>query len=192
MKAIINGDRVVGLFEGDGPADAVSVPEDLRGVPLERLRYAGKRLVDAATLSQFWVGSDGYLHASKGAGRKALRCKWNDQLTRVGDRWEVRDPLRAAIKRECARRIVAVLKDNATQANLQAYASELLARRLLDKDKLSASDAADLETARAAWAWVGAMQERCRELVAASEADYAADERWPAPPDGTAALVARL
>jgi len=51
MQAILNNDIVIAL--GRGP---VTIPDDYpRDVGWERLRWDGKRVVDLATLSGFWV-----------------------------------------------------------------------------------------------------------------------------------------
>lgn len=94
--------------------------------------------------------------------------------------------LRAAeIKAECTRRIYAELSD-ATQKNLNAYATDLALQAALGAT-LSTAQQADIATAQAARAWVLA-------TVAASRAaiQTGTDPVWPALPQGVAALAARF
>lgn len=194
MKAILDQDLVVALVSGD--VDGVSIPNELAALPPQRLRYVGRKFVDAATIDTFHVDQHGRLRAVKGNDRQTIKCAWNAPIERDGDRWvageEDTSTIEKTIKTECRRRITARLKDGPTQTNLAAYVSELLARRVLDKGKLAPSEIADIEISRAARQWVVEMQAACRRLVADGEVDFAADVHWPSPPDGLASLVARF
>ena len=194
MRAIINDDLIEGTVDGIG-ATGLEIPVALRSVPLSRMRFNGKAFVDVSDVTTFWVDDAGAKHIKKGPGRAKVKCGVDDKLIRSGETWIVEDGniIRArAIKAECRRRIVAVLKDGSTQTNLAGYVSELLARRVLDKGKLTPDEIADIKVARAARDWVGAMQAACRDLIADGAADFAADGRWPAVPDGAAELAARF
>lgn len=193
MKAIVEGDLVTGFVTGD--ADGMAVPAELRSMPAERLRVSRGRIIDAGDVTSWHVDEHGQKRLTAGKGRQAITCRWDARLVRDAGAWVVARPadqLARKIKAECRRRIVAVVKDTATQANIAAWASELLARRVLDKGKLSTSEQADIATAREIRAWVEAMLDTSRNLIAASEAGFADDEHWPAPPAGAAALAARF
>lgn len=89
-KAILDGDLVVGTLSGDvaGP----TIPNSLAGFPLDRLRFLGGRLVDAATITTFYVDERGFKHVDTGGdGRQALACAWNDVLVREGETWRVQN-----------------------------------------------------------------------------------------------------
>lgn len=192
--AVIEGDRVVGAVSGIG-VSGPAIPESLGGVPLERLRWNGKAVVDAAEVVTWYVDGTGAKHLRSGGGRQRITCAWDAAPVRDGEAWRAptaADALSPQVKAECRRRIVAVLKDGSTQTNLAGYVSELLARRVLDKGKLSAVEIADIEVARAARDWVGAMQAACRDLIAGGVADFASDQHWPPAPEGAAALAARF
>lgn len=82
------------------------------------------------------------------------------------------------IKSECQRRICAVASDKA-QMNMTAAAA---AGRFSKKETTTYSAALD---------WVDAMRSACRALIAAADADYADDSKWPALPSGVADLCAK-
>lgn len=101
------------------------------------------------------------------------------------------EALADAIKRECGRRILAVLKDEATQINIMGLAVGLVNKKA-SGGTLTSEEAADLALADALRGWKGGMLEACRALAAALDMSYAEDRHWPAAPAGAAALVARL
>lgn len=84
-----------------------------------------------------------------------------------------------AVFSECARRIYAVVSDNA-QKNMAANAAA---------GNLSEADMASFKNGLA---WIGAMQASCRSMIAAGDATYAEDQHWPVVPADAAALAERF
>lgn len=101
------------------------------------------------------------------------------------------DALAALIKRECARRILAVLKDLATQANINSYLLDLT-MIVAQGGQLSAQQSADVALSRAIKGWVVDMQDAARALAELDDATYADDAHWPAPPAGGRAFADRF
>lgn len=103
-------------------------------------------------------------------------------------------PEAAAIKLECARRILARVSEP-TQRNLTAYTAKLLKDAVLGT-KLGDSATADLAVADAIFGWINGdagMLAACRKLVAGGDPDFAKDEKWPAWDDKSwDTLVARF
>jgi uncharacterized membrane protein len=179
--ATLDGDLVVGTTSGIGAAGP-AIPADLAGLPLGQLRFVNGALVNAAGIATFHVDDRGQKHAVAGAGWQALACAWDAQVVRQGGAWRVMtagEVLAPRIKAECARRILSVASAN-TQMNMTAAQA---AGRF---------DAADAATYLAALDWVDAMRTRCGDLVAAADVDFAGDGKWPAVPNGVAALAARF
>lgn len=172
-------------------AGALDVPSSLGGVPAERLRLKDGALIDAGTVTTFYVDERGAKHVEKrGASWTPIECKWDDELVKVPGGWRVASPsdlLAPAIKRVCRDRILAVLKDEATQTNMLAAAVALA--RAEASGKAKAKDVSQLELMDAGRQWVGRMQAACRVLIAAADADYADDRKWPPAPDGLADLA---
>lgn len=83
------------------------------------------------------------------------------------------------IKDECARRIYAIASDNAQKNMLANFVP----------GNLSAEDEAVF---KAGTGWIMSMQATCRQLIGAADAAYREDSKWPAVPDGVAALAARF
>jgi hypothetical protein len=81
-------------------------------------------------------------------------------------------------KTECRKRIYAVV-DQIAQVNLAADAAA---------ERMSPTD---LLTYRNGLEWVEGMRANCRRLAADHRADIAADDTWPAVPDGVAELAER-
>lgn len=90
MRAILNGDLVTGVVDGD-TSDGVEISDALTDVPAGRLRFDGKNVIDAGTLSTFFIDANGVKHAVDGAGLQALACKFDDNLVLVGSAWRVKD-----------------------------------------------------------------------------------------------------
>lgn len=179
--ATLDGDLVVGTTSGIGAAGP-EVPADLASLPLEQLRYVNGAIVNAASLSTFHVDDRGEKHAVAGAGRQALACAWDAQVIRQGGTWRVMnggEVLAPRIKAECARRIFVIASAN-TQMNMTAAQAA---------GRFNAQDSA---TYRAALDWVDAMRARCGNLIAAADADFAGDGKWPSVPAGVVALAARF
>ncbi len=93
-----------------------------------------------------------------------------------------------AVKRECKRRIYAVLSAE-TQMNMTAAAAAISSKPASSR---SAEEKAVLAGLQAALGWVDAMRARAAELVTDTDADYLSDEAWPAPPAEVAQVAARF
>ena len=192
MKAVLTGDIVSGSISAPG-APGPEIPHALRGLPLERLRFHNGALIDAATLSEFFIDDRGEKHVARAAGRVKITCKWDDVLVFENGKWRTvaaRDRLAPAIKDECGRRIRAVMKDDVTQLNLLAEGLVLGRREKKNKQKTGDSDR--LDALAAAHGWVRDMQKACRGLIAAEEENYSVDDNWPALPAGVAGLIAEF
>ncbi len=193
IRALIDGDLVVGRSVGldTGPP----IPEDLIGLPDDALRFDGRAIFDARARRQWHVDELGLKRLARADGRHQVACDWDARLVRKQDGWRAAtatDDLARPIKLECRRRIERAMKDTATQVNMQSYASELLARMMIDKRKLSADDVAALAIVRAGREWVGEMQATARKLIAQAVDDFSDDRHWPDAPDGLADLVSRF
>ncbi len=180
MKAIIDGDLVVGF--GDGDVAGIDVPEEFRGLPAERIRYASGELVDISEVQEFFVDRNGVLHVVDGDGRKAITCEWNAQLVcdKASGTWRARtvaEVVAPAIKQECQRRIYAEI-DAFAQANLSA-----------ERHRLTSEEQATYD---AGLDWIRSMRSKCVELIGNADATFRDDSHWPDVPDGVAALAERF
>lgn len=106
---------------------------------------------------------------------------WTDQLLVVTS---------SMVKAEARRRIISVLKDEATQRNMTALASQLVNKKL--DGVIDAAGTATLASLNQAFDWVQAMQQAGRDMAATLDPDYQNDMKWPAVPAGLAALVAQF
>jgi hypothetical protein len=180
MKAIIDGDLVMGFASGD--IDGPFVSAEFSTLAPDRLRFVSGILIDAATLSQFHIDSQGRKHAVGGAGRQPLSCEYAADIVCHAGVWRVRttsESIAPKIKTECGRRIFATASQNA-QMNMTAAAAA---------GRFSSEDVA---TYAAALDWVDQMRTRCAELIAAADAEFATEAKWPAVPAGVSALAARF
>lgn len=103
-------------------------------------------------------------------------------FVRGANGWAIATPsdrLSPAIKAECGRRVFAVASQNC-QMNLTAACA---AGVLPDADKTTYAQAL---------LWISQMRAKCAALIAAVDADFAADAKWPACPDAVRALAARF
>lgn len=92
MKAIINGDLVAGIGTGDLPG--VDIPPALRDVPAARLRFVGGALVDASTITTWYVAPNGDRHAVTGANRIKIKASFEDEIESDGaGGWRIVDRL---------------------------------------------------------------------------------------------------
>lgn len=90
MTAIIlEGDMVVGRMDGD--AVGVLMPDELRGLPNEQLRFDGETLVDATNVTDWWIDDAGVKHlaADPDGAWQSLECAWDDPVMRVNDLWRL-------------------------------------------------------------------------------------------------------
>lgn len=179
MKLIFDGERAV---QRGRTIPGEPCPETLITVPLGRIRKVAGEIVDAAEFTAFHVDSDGFRWLTESDGRQEVQCAWDDEIVKDGNVWRVAsasDQLARPIKLECERRIFAVASAN-TQMNVVAA---MAAGRL---------DAEDTATYAAGLDWIDAMRATCDDLIAAGDADYAHDAKWPPLPPGVADLVARF
>jgi len=194
MKAITENDLVIGSSDGDLPG--IEISNSLLDIGIGNLRFIGGDIVDARANTVWFIDRFGRKHIKQSdKSWQRVKCSIVADLVKVGDVWRIKTASEInapAIKAECRRRIVAVLKDTPTQINLSGYVSELLAARVLDKGKLTANESADIEVARQTRAWVSEMQATSRRLIAAADESYADDAAWPAAPEGAAELAARF
>lgn len=65
MRAIITPDASIQLVSGDIGLTSVEVPEALADLPIGSLAWDGQEIVDAASVSNWWVGPDGSRRAVK-------------------------------------------------------------------------------------------------------------------------------
>lgn len=93
------------------------------------------------------------------------------------------DALRTRISEECGSRILTVLKDQPTQANINSYLLDLLLATSTGQS-LTVEQEADIAMAQALKAWVEAMQAASRQLKDASSISYSDETNWPAAPEG--------
>lgn len=180
LTAIICDDLVVGRMTGidGGPP----IGEDVAALPDAALRFNGTNVIDARSVTLWHVDARGTKHLLALADRQALTCAWDAPLVRDGGAWRVMsagEVLAPRIKAECGRRILAVASAN-TQMNLTAAQA---AGRFSVEDRAAYAAALD---------WVDAMRARCAELIAAGDAGFAADAKWPPVQAGVVALAARF
>lgn len=95
-------------------------------------------------------------------------------------------PTEAEARAECARRIFAAASAN-TQNNLNAYINVLNA-----KGALTNPEKADVAAFGEAFLWIAAMRSTWKQLLAAGDADFRNDAKWPPLPAAAAALAARF
>lgn len=183
MKVAFDGDVATSLGENIAGYD---LPASLAAVPLHRLRLQNGKVIDAASRSRFFIDENGTKHVV--AGRKtwpSLSMSFDEPVVRGADgKWRTANAgerLAPKIKAECSRRIVAVI-DDATQRNLIAHGTALTRKEAAKK--IAAKDKTTLDLLEAGQQWVRDMQTACRDMIAAADADYAQDDKWPPVPDG--------
>lgn len=123
MRLILNGDLIVATVSGDVLA-GVPVPPELDGTPHERLIVVGDDIVDAATLSRFYIDTDGRKFGATAAGRQQLDCPWDAAIEPDGTGgWRIVDQLarfkeqrKAAIDAEAERQRLRWITPGAGQA----------------------------------------------------------------------------
>ena len=90
MRLAIDGDLVVGVVSGD--AAGIACPADLAQLPHERLRVVAGMLVDAASITSWWIDEMGRKRAVNATGRQALTCPWDAEIERAAGQWTVVPP----------------------------------------------------------------------------------------------------
>jgi hypothetical protein len=96
MKLVIHEDLVIG--EGTGIAGPER-PAALADLPLQRLRWDGADIIDAATVEDWYVDDNGFKRLADGFSRQPITCAWDAVLEKTGGMWAVVAPAEIA-KRE--------------------------------------------------------------------------------------------
>lgn len=198
MKVSLQGDLVIG--RGGDLMDGPELPKELESTPLMQLRYVNGAVVDASTITTFFIDPSGRKHATRnGPGSAtwpAVKCTLREMIVMRDDgTWAVETPSEAIspqIKAECERRITAVMS-LAAQSNMLARAVSL--SRTQSKGQgggLGAEKKKMLDDLDEAWEWVTAMREACQAMIEAVDAEYAQDFKWPAPSDNIKAVAKKF
>lgn len=87
MIATVREDMVTG--RGTGVA-GVPLSDELAALPLERLRWTGTAIIDAATVTGWHIDDAGAKRLCAAAGRQPLTCTWDAVLVHDGAAWRVR------------------------------------------------------------------------------------------------------
>jgi len=100
MYAILNGDIVAGCADlVDGP----EIPEALRALRLDRLRYVDSAFLDAQTLSKFWIDAAGRKHAaSLDPAWQEVDCGLDETLVNDNGQWRVETAAETAAREQYA------------------------------------------------------------------------------------------
>ena len=87
MIAIIIGDLVAGTMSGnvEGPV----IPGHLTSLPLSQLRFRDGEVIDAGTISTFYVDATGMKHVVEGDETQQVDCAFDDVLIKDGGLWRV-------------------------------------------------------------------------------------------------------
>jgi hypothetical protein len=120
--ALTENDLVIGTI--DGTVEGISIPADLIGVALDRLRLLDGAIVDAGDMDQFYVDEAGTKHVVAGDGRQPLACALDDVLVQQAGVWHVitdSDQL-AQVKAEAVTRLTA----DCAAAIVGGYSSDAL------------------------------------------------------------------
>lgn len=110
---------------------------------------------------------------------------------RGADLTDKRPVLAPLIKAATRARILAVLKDQTTQSNINGYILDLVSVTT-SGGTLTTEQQADIEIGRSIKTWVGATLSKGRDLIAAGDESYVVDTKWPAPPVGARAFADRF
>jgi len=91
MKAIISKDLIIGITEGD--IFAPEIPIKLQNLPINRLRFNGKEVVDATTYTTFYIDKNGIKHIIQfDSTFQELKCNFDNELINDNDSWRVKTP----------------------------------------------------------------------------------------------------
>lgn len=87
MKAYIEQDLVIGQTNA---SNGVNIPDDLKTLPQEQLRFNGTDLIDAIGITSFYIDSRGRKHITKfDSSWQQLSCKFDDELSLDNNVWKV-------------------------------------------------------------------------------------------------------
>lgn len=186
MRAIIEDDLVTGAIDGSGVVGH-EIPDHLAALPLARLRWDGTTLIDAADVSTFYVDDRAQKHVKPGAGRQRLQCAWNAALSGVPGAWVVSKPsevIAPAVRAEFDRRIGAAFEGR--RNSILSYAIQLNGLVAIGRDNgrsvaetLTPEQQADVKLIWELDDWETAMIVRREAMIAAVDAAFADDSKWP-------------
>lgn len=92
MKAICDGDLVIGI--GSGDLSGIDIPEALHGLLAGHLRFDGSELLDVRDRTSWHIDEHGQRHIAEAPGRVALTCAFDDDIEPDGaGSWRVVDQL---------------------------------------------------------------------------------------------------
>lgn len=117
MQALIDEDLVVGL--ATGVASGVTVPPELRSLPLSRLRFDGASVVDISARGAFFIDGRGRKHIVQAESTwPEVSCSWDDDLLLDTGTWRV---MTAADRLDGAKRVAKARLAVAAEQARQAY-----------------------------------------------------------------------
>lgn len=87
LLATVREDMVTGRGTG---IEGVPLPEALAALPLDRLRWTGSGIVDAATITAWHIDRAGAKRIAAAEDRQPLTCAWDAPLVHDGTAWRVR------------------------------------------------------------------------------------------------------
>lgn len=131
MNVFFKQDYPVGTVSGNG---GTAVPAALAGLPVNRLRWDGAAVVDAASYTHFFIDDAGLTHIIQHDGQwQPLECGWDDELIDDGS-WRVvtnDDRLAAAV----AKRLGALKTECSAAINAGFISPALGSDHRYDTDK---------------------------------------------------------
>lgn len=184
-------------FKGDIPENAgrtvvgLEIPDALKTVPVENLRFVGGKIVDASDVRTFFVDELGQKHVNKEkASWTRVDCGISDPLVRENGAWRKQtesDVLAPLIKAECRRRIFAVV-DLETQVNLLRV-QMTVTRAETGTKKPTAAARKKADAIEIGLGWIDDMRAACKAMIASGETRFDVDAKWPAAPEGLQQLA---
>ena len=112
----------------------------------------------------------------------ALKTDWRGAASR--------SVIARSIKAHASQRINAVLKDHATQINISAYGTVLVAKSVTST--LTEKEQEEIDILIACQKWVSDVLAKSRELAKAGDRTYELEVHWPDPPAGIAEIIEAL
>ena len=87
MRAIIKNNEIVGIGNS---VEGVEIPLDLIGLPYPRLKHLNGSIVDAETISNWYIDPFGRKFTTVEDGRELIACEWDDELVQENGSWRVK------------------------------------------------------------------------------------------------------
>lgn len=184
--AVVQEGRVVGLAVGQ--AKGIAVSEAIATLPTERLALVAGDVVDASTLSIFWVDAAGRKHGDAGEPAwQEVVCAYDEVLVLEDGNWrtkllaevlqEARDEAYGRVKKRLYEFITS--EDGADfptwkQADFAARGGELAAMSVGGAIEAGSDEEAELAQLREVRVWVDGLKterERVKELIYAAGND---------------------